>query len=86
MFLGRRGRHHRLSAITISMVTEPQYVFGADTLCLDRHVEIQPEHVARGRRRRDQHRGKKEQNPLLGKVCLLTTGGLIRVRRRLSRR
>jgi len=79
-FLGRRGRHHRLSALTISLVTEPQYGCGADTWCLDRQLEIQPEHVARGRRRRDQYRGTKEHNPLLGKVYLLTTGGLIRVR------
>jgi len=53
-FRGRSGRHHRLSAITISMVTEPPDGCGADPLCLDRHVEIQPEHVARGRRRQDQ--------------------------------
>jgi hypothetical protein len=77
--LGRSGRHHRLAALTIAMVTEPPYVCGADTWCLHRPVAIQPAHVARGRRRRDQHRGKKAQNPLLGNVCLLTTGGLIRV-------
>jgi hypothetical protein len=78
--LGRRGRHHRRSALPIAMVTEPQEVWGADTWGLDRQVEIPPEPVARGRRRRDQHRGKKAQTPLRGKVGLLTTGGLIRVR------
>jgi len=77
-FLGRRGRHHRLAALTISRVTASPDGCGADPWCLDRHGDIQPEHVARGRRRRDHHRGKKAQNPLLGRVCLLTTGGLPR--------
>jgi hypothetical protein len=73
-----QGRHHRLSANTISRVIEPQDVCGAATWCWDRQVAIQPAHVARGRRRRDQHRGKEEPDPLFGKVCLLTTGGLPR--------
>jgi len=41
------------------MVTEPQYVFGADTVCLGLRAEITSEHVARGWRRQAQHGGKK---------------------------
>jgi hypothetical protein len=49
MFLGRRGPYQRFSALTMAMVTEPPYVFGADTQCLGLLIEIKPEHVARDR-------------------------------------
>ena len=79
-FRGCRGAHESLSALAITMATEPQEVFGADTRCpyLDR--ETKTEHVARDERRQDQDGGKKHKNPLLGGVCFLTTGVLIRVR------
>jgi len=58
MFLGRRESHENLSALAITMATEPQEVCGADTGCpyLDR--ETKTEHVARDGRRQDQHCGK----------------------------
>jgi hypothetical protein len=49
MFLGRRELYPRFSALTMAMVTEPQYVCGADTQCLGLLKEIKPEHVARDR-------------------------------------
>jgi hypothetical protein len=79
MFLGRRGTILCLFALAIAMVTEPQYVFGAATFWQRQYPEIQSGHATavdcRGRETR-----KKSKNPLLGVVCLLTTGGLIRVR------
>jgi hypothetical protein len=42
MLLGRRDS--RASAIAISMVIEPQYVFGADTGWLYRYREMKSEH------------------------------------------
>ena len=38
---------------------------------------IKSGHVTSGRLRRDQPSGKNARNPLLGVVCLLTTGGLL---------
>jgi hypothetical protein len=49
MFLGRRGPSQRFSARTMAMVTEPQYVCGADTQCLGLLIAIKPEPVARDR-------------------------------------
>jgi len=63
---------------------EPQYVCGADTYRLRQQPEIKPECVTGCRLSRAQPSGKKVRNPLLGVVCLLTTGVLIRVRRRLG--
>jgi hypothetical protein len=70
-----------LSAIVISMAVEPPEVFGADTYRLRQQTEIKPERVTECRLRRAQPSGKKVRNPLLGVVCLLTTGVLISVRR-----
>ena len=70
----------RLAALAIAMAGDPQEVCGADTCGLSLHTEIKSGHVTSGRLRRDQPSGKKARNPLLGVVCLLTTGGLIRVR------
>ena len=79
MFLGRRGTILCLFALAIAMVTEPQYVFGAATFWQRQYPEIKSGHATavdcRGRETR-----KKSKNPLLGVVCLLTTGGLISVR------
>ena len=49
MLLGRRGPCQRFSALTMAMVTEPQYVCGADTQCLGLLIKIKPEHIARDR-------------------------------------
>jgi hypothetical protein len=48
-FLGRRGPYQRFSALTMAMVTAPQYVCGADTPGLGRLRAIKPAHVARDR-------------------------------------
>ena len=80
MFLGRRGAHASLSARAMLMATEPQDVCGADTGCPYLARDTKTEHVARDGRRQEHHGGKTHKNPLLGDVCLLTTGGLIRVR------
>ena len=80
MFLARRGRHRRPSTVAISIATEPQYVFGAATDCLRLDVEMKSEHATGCRPCQAQPSGKKARNPLLGVVCLLTTGVLIRVR------
>ena len=77
MLLGRR-RRSGLCAIVVSTAIEPQYVCGAATCGLRSQTEIKSGHVARGQPRRDEYSGKKEKNPLLGVVCLLTTGGLPR--------
>jgi hypothetical protein len=50
---------------------------GADPCGLSLHTAIKSGHVTSGRLRRDQPSGKKASNPLLGVVCLLTTGGLL---------
>jgi hypothetical protein len=63
-------------------VIEPQYVCGADTFCLCQPREITPEHVTKASLRRHQTSGKFS---LTGIVCLLTTGGLIRVRPDIAR-
>jgi hypothetical protein len=60
MFLGRREPYQRFSALTMAMVTEPQYVCGADTQGLGLLREITPEHVARDRCRQDHYSGKKQ--------------------------
>jgi hypothetical protein len=81
MFLDRRGRHDCFSALVIATTSEFQYVCGAAIRCLYQSVEMTSEHATRCRLRQDQPSGKNARNPLLGVVCLLTTGGLIRVRR-----
>ena len=43
-FLGRRGQHCRLSALTVAVVSEPQYVCGAATCCLHPRREMKSEH------------------------------------------
>src|SRR4029434_2664927 len=62
------------------MAIEPQYVCGAD---MDRLYRRERNEV-RARNLRPTAprptRRKKSKSPLLGGVCLLTTGGLIRVR------
>jgi hypothetical protein len=62
------------------VTTEPQYGCGAVTLGWHLRMEIKLEHATDCRLRRDPKGGKNEKNPLLGGVCLLTKGGLIRVR------
>jgi hypothetical protein len=44
-FLGRRGQHCRLSALTIAMVSEPPYVCGAATRCLHPRPEMKSDHA-----------------------------------------
>jgi hypothetical protein len=77
MFLGRRGYPHGPAALAASMATEPQYVCGAGTRRLHLRVEMKSAHASECRHR--QHK-KVEKIPLTGVVCLVTTGGLIRVR------
>jgi hypothetical protein len=72
---------HNLSAIAIAMAVAPQYVCGAaDFICTRNRKSREPTSpdadLARGKRRKN-----TAKNPLLEGVCLLTTGGLIRVRR-----
>jgi hypothetical protein len=83
MLRGRRSPSGLLT-IVVSTAIEPQYVCGAATFSLRWHTEIQSEHAARGQPRRDEYSGKKGKNPLLGAVCLLTIGVLIRVRQHTS--
>jgi hypothetical protein len=71
----------RLSARAMAMVTEPPAGYGTDTMDLGLPRDLKAAHVARGGRRQAQHGGKKLEHPLVGSVCLLTTGVLIRVRR-----
>ena len=83
--LGRRGQLKHLSAIAASTATEPQYVFGADALCPHQHRAMKSAHGTRRRLRRPKDRHQKvEKFPLIGQVCLLTTGGLISVGRLLA--
>jgi hypothetical protein len=77
-FLGRRRPPPRLAALATSRATEPQYVCGAGTSRLHLYGEMKSAHSP-GRRHR-QHK-KVDKIPLPGIFCLLTTGGLIRVRR-----
>jgi hypothetical protein len=74
---GRSAPSGRFSALVISPASEPPYVFGAATGCLYLHREMQSVPDTGDRLRRDQPSGKKTSNPLLGVVCLLTTGGLL---------
>jgi len=76
-FLGRRRPPHRLAAIATSRATEPPYVCGAGTSRLHRYRDMTSAH--RPRRRHRQHK-QGDKIPLTGRFCLLTTGGLIRVR------
>jgi hypothetical protein len=79
-FLGRRGPPKHLAAIAASTATEPPDVCGADTLGPHQHVEMKSAHATRRRlRRTKEHHQQVETFPLIGQVCLLTTGGLIRV-------
>ncbi len=80
MLLGRR-RPSGLLAIVVSTAIAPPYVCGAATCSRRWHTEITSGHAARGQPRRDESRGKQGKHPLLGVVCLLTIGVLIRVRR-----
>ena len=84
-FLGRRGQLHDLSAIAIAMATEPQYVFGAGT----RRLHLYDGNEVSARVPDADFASTKEAEksgkiPLLGLVCLLTTGGLISVGRLLA--
>src|SRR6266511_1751976 len=81
MLLGRR-RPSGLLAIFVSTAIAPPYVCGAATCSRRWHTEITSGHAARGQPRRDESRGKQGKHPLLGVVCLLTIGVLIRVRQR----
>jgi hypothetical protein len=81
MFLDRRGRHDCFSALVIATTSESQEVFGAAIRGQYQSVEMTPDHATRYRLCQDQPSGKNARNPLLGVVCLLTTGGLIRVGR-----
>jgi hypothetical protein len=80
MLLGRRGCPRRPSALAVARATEPQDVCGAATGGLRLCVAMQSEHGTGSRLCRDQPSGKQASNPLLGEVCPLTTGVLIRVR------
>src|SRR2546425_7988303 len=77
-FLGRRGSPPGPAAIAASMAPAPPYVCGAGTRRLHLRVDMKSAHASECRHR--QHK-KVEKIPLTGVVCLLTTGGLIRVRR-----
>jgi hypothetical protein len=79
MFRGRRSPSGLL-AIVVSTAIEPPYVCGAATCSLRWQTASKSGHAARGQPRRDEYSGKKGKNPLLGVVCLLTIGVLIRVR------
>src|SRR2546426_12647166 len=59
------------------MAPAPPYVCGAGTRRLHLRVDMKSAHASECRHR--QHK-KVEKIPLTGVVCLLTTGGLIRVR------
>jgi hypothetical protein len=74
MFRGRRASPQHFSALASTMAPEPQDVFGADTGCpyLDR--ETKSEHVARDRRRQDQHCGKNTKSALKGSLSLDNRG------------
>src|SRR5207245_5737764 len=76
-FLGRRGSPPGPAAIAASMAPAPPYVCGAGTRRLHLRVDMKSAHASECRHR--QHK-KVEKIPLTGVVCLLTTGGLIRVR------
>jgi len=81
MLLGRPERHSlTCSAIVTSTAIEPQAVCGAATFVLHRPRDMAvrtrpwvPTAPALEKRK------QKEENLLLGVVCLLTTGDLIRV-------
>src|SRR5262245_22865286 len=63
------------------MAVDPPYVCGAAPCVRCQPREIKPDHRARGEPR--QARDAEQSNtPLVGDVCLLTTGVLIRVGRR----
>jgi hypothetical protein len=71
----------RLSATAIALAVEPPYVCGAGTHDRYPSCEIKSGHETVCQRRSHKKSGKKEKNPLLGVVCLLTTGVLISVGR-----
>jgi hypothetical protein len=73
-------RLSRCSARATTVVPEPRYVLGAATPSGHLPTEIKSEHATDCRLRPALESGKKAQTPLLGVVCLLTKGGLIRVR------
>ena len=78
MFLGRSRPCERLAVLAIMRATAPQEVCGAATLVLHRHREMQSGHPTESRLRWNGKSGKKTaKNPLVGVVCLLTTGGLL---------
>ena len=79
-FLGRGRPRAGLSVLAIIMATEPQYVCGAATRHLHRSTEMKSGHDAGCRLRWHCKSGEKRKTPLLGLVCLLTRGVLIRVR------
>src|SRR5215475_8899 len=74
-------RPSRYSARTTTVVPEPRYVFGAATPSGHLPTEMKSEHATDCRLRQALESGKKAKTPLLGVVCLLTKGVLIRVRR-----
>jgi hypothetical protein len=68
-----------LSVTALPTAGAPQDGLGAGT-CAHQPTDMKTEHVARdGRRLAGSTAEKNWHNPLLGRVCLLTTGGLIRV-------
>jgi hypothetical protein len=76
-FLDRWRHPHGPVVIAAALATGPQYVCGADTFCLDLHIEMNSAHSSRPRHRQQK---KVEKIPLTGVVCLLTTGDFISVR------
>src|SRR5262245_39026753 len=81
LFLGRRGYPHWFSALVTQVTTEPQYVFGAATRGWHRAWKASENTRPLVDCARPWKAEKNENNPLIGVVCLLTKGVLIRVRR-----
>jgi hypothetical protein len=79
MLLGRRSPSG-LWAIVVSTAIAPPSGGGAATCRLRWQTDITSGHAARGQPRRDEKSGTNGKTPLLGVVCLLTIGVLIRVR------
>src|SRR5919198_1501137 len=79
--LGRRGYPHGCSALGTKVTTEPQDVFGAATPGWHRAWKASEHTRPTVDCARPWKAEKNENCPLIGGVCLLTKGVLIRVRR-----
>jgi hypothetical protein len=69
------------AVLAIPRATEPLSGCGADTCGLRQCTEIKSGHDTGRRQRQDPNKRKTRKYPRVGIVGLLTTGGLIRVRR-----